>query len=175
MINMFHSFSSHIHNSNWCSGRHHWTFLFPFHSPVICHHSSFSRLVVLGDFVKKSRREKSTWTKNGKMVFQIAHILFTLQPFNHSMLLLSQLQLFPLPRRQKVSFSTKEINRYISNTEPIQCSFSVCAHFWVGSSTANIIIILQTCARTDRQWWRHFFSTHYVVASPQFNLISGAH
>lgn len=75
-------------------------------------------------------------------------------------------------------FSMEKINRYISNTEKgsplIQCSFCVCVHFCVGSSTANIIILPTFLWNADWEWWRHFsffspfFSfTHYVVASPQ--------
>lgn len=52
------------------------------------------------------------------------------------------------PFQSPLLINEREINRYTSNTHPepchaitIQCSLSVCHHFGVGSSTANIIIL----------------------------------
>ena len=84
-------------------------------------------------------------------------------------------------------FSMEKINRYISNTEKgsplIQCSFCVCVHFCVGSSTANIIILPTFLENADREWWRHFsffsplFFFHPLCGRQptRFNLVSLEH
>lgn len=89
------------------------------------------------------------------------------------------------PFQSPLLINEKEINRYTSNTHPepchaitIQCSLSVCHHFGVGSSTANIIILQSSlllcrrCCSYGLEWSDE--DTFSIMRSPLIPLISFA-
>lgn len=177
----------------WCYNQH--TLEKMLHNSTSFFSSYFSVFsfwpIVLGDTVKKSAvesRRRIEGTKETNCLIDLSthmsaysiHFTFTAD---------SQSSHMYFPGRHQVPFNlslstlneqNKSLQLKHRNPFNVQCyEASVCPHYWVGSSTANIIILqsfflfLSTLSEAGLRMMKTHF--HYAVASPHFNLNSRAH